>query len=501
MSKLIRTTSVFPYPNIINNSAAIPLGITDSLIPILWNPQPDKTKTLLILGNNHSGKTNMLRVIARWCLQNYLYYGVDITGDVDQIFGTTKHHRDYLLSDPALSLGSTVGNQIHALTKNLENTIDLISQDKQFARQTPKGYPESFIGAGHTQERVIIIDRVDLLFTPDVPISIQGRILTAITTLAKLSVKHGVRLILTANTSPLQLTLKEKYPFPHDTLQLVHNPKTKTFQGEITGHEGVFTLYLDQYTFTPQQARHDTSIPRQMPNWDRLTIGVAKNGENNIEWKTKTFPHAFIAGRSGLGKTTLLKNIAQQGLHKGWNICVADIKKVDWQDFAKKPHMSVANTLDDIANMIQKIENIMDDRYKTMKEQKINYFTNITSPTPPILLVIDEVYPIVAVDPLDTDEGRRLNKLREECVQNLSSIARLGRAAGIHLAFASQRPDGMPMTMMANIDCRIALGPMEERYSKIMFNDTRAVNISSTIPWQGIMLQGNVYEEFVRNLT
>ena len=87
-----------------------------------------------------------------------------------------------------------------------------------------------------------------------------------------------------------------------------------------------------------------------------------------------------------------------------------------------------------------------------------------------ILIYVDECAMLV-----DYGTSKDAKKLASEVVDKLSGIARIGRAFGIHLLIATQRPDAnaVPGSIKSNLDLRIC-GKADATLSTIVLGDGRA---------------------------
>lgn len=76
----------------------------------------------------------------------------------------------------------------------------------------------------------------------------------------------------------------------------------------------------------------------------------------------------------------------------------------------------------------------------------------------------------------NSDEAKAEQALKAEAASRIASIARLGRAAGIHLMIATQRPDAKLISgeLKANLGARFACGNMPATASSMVLDNTDA---------------------------
>jgi DNA segregation ATPase FtsK/SpoIIIE, S-DNA-T family len=173
-------------------------------------------------------------------------------------------------------------------------------------------------------------------------------------------------------------------------------------------------------------------------------------------------PHLLIAGATGSGKSTLLHTlIANLLLHPTVNLYLCDPKNIEFADY-ENSNISRINISFDLKSCIHQLSHLyneMEDRYKRMKEEKINAFH-----FPRIVFIIDEFSDLILQD--ETGNFREL----------LCKLAQKSRAAGIHLILGTQRPsvsllDG---AIKANFPARIACRTSSHIDSRVILDQVGA---------------------------
>ncbi len=209
-----------------------------------------------------------------------------------------------------------------------------------------------------------------------------------------------------------------------------------------------------------------------------LVFGVGKTVENqNFVADLASAPHMLVAGQTGSGKSVCINTILVSFLYRyapdELKLILIDPKQVELASYCNLPHMLIPQTLDSIPQAINALKWLceeMDRRYKFMKMvgcNRIDYYNkNLRKPDEPklpyIVLVMDEM----------ADFMLRAKNQIEESIQRLASV---GRAAGIHLILATQRPSAEVITgliktniptsiafaVRSGIDSQVILGPGE----------------------------------------
>lgn len=159
--------------------------------------------------------------------------------------------------------------------------------------------------------------------------------------------------------------------------------------------------------------------------------------------------HLLIAGSSGGGKSVLLNCLIEGLLRKtkGIQINIIDPKKVEFGKFAHRAN--VVTEIEPIIELLGEIVAEMNNRYLAMKAINVANIAQYNKHNSNAALT-----PIVTI----IDEFAELTSMKKEATDIIDKIARLGRAAGVHLICATQRPTVSVITgnIKANMS-RIAL--------------------------------------------
>ena len=197
--------------------------------------------------------------------------------------------------------------------------------------------------------------------------------------------------------------------------------------------------------------------PKMISSEDFLLGYTTQN--TPVSWYTKA-GHMLIGGNSGSWKTVLQQTILNQALHsQAWNVYLFDPKgmaSVDYEDLI--PSTQIGKDLEGVLNILNHLKKIAENPEK----QNDN-----------ILLVIDELFPILST----ANEVNSLQtKQKEEIADLLQFLLQNGRAAGICITAATQKPEMPEITkeMSAYFDVRIALAEMSEEKSLRLIDTTEA---------------------------
>lgn len=183
-----------------------------------------------------------------------------------------------------------------------------------------------------------------------------------------------------------------------------------------------------------------------------------------------------------------------------WVILGIDLKRVELTRF-RKFGVKVATELETAVEFLRFAQAVMMKRYERMEELQVNDFEDLPENLQALMIMIDEAGELLSPTGAKTDEAKEADELKGEAIMLIGSIARLGRAAGVHLVIATQRPDAslIPGEVRDNLAVRIGCGPLKPGGSIMMFDSNIGQRIHAN-PKGGMYVQihgrGNMGQGF-----
>ena len=187
----------------------------------------------------------------------------------------------------------------------------------------------------------------------------------------------------------------------------------------------------------------------------------------NVWWEYDTLPHMLIAGGTGGGKTYFILTIIQALLQTDAVLHILDPKNADLADLSSVMP-EVYYRKEDIAACVSRFCDGMMQRSESMKSMQ-GYKTGENYAylgLEPHFLIFDEY--VAFMEMLNTRE-------REDVLNKLKQIVKLGRQAGYFLILACQRPDAKYLGdgIRDQFNFRVALGRMSELGYSMMFGEVK----------------------------
>ena len=207
----------------------------------------------------------------------------------------------------------------------------------------------------------------------------------------------------------------------------------------------------------------------------KSSFAVGKDiGGSCIVGNIAKLPHMLIAGTSGSGKSVCMNSIIISLLYKASpddvKLIMVDPKMVELGIYNGIPHLLIPVVTDPkkAAGSLQWAVTEMMRRYKAMSDAGVRDLESYNSiveaeqegtKLPQVVVIIDELADLMLVAAKEVEES-------------ICRIAQMGRAAGIHLIIATQRPSADVITglMKANIPSRIAFAVASAMESRIILD-------------------------------
>jgi S-DNA-T family DNA segregation ATPase FtsK/SpoIIIE len=201
-----------------------------------------------------------------------------------------------------------------------------------------------------------------------------------------------------------------------------------------------------------------------------LPIALGEDtGGNPVITDLGSLPHMLIAGATGSGKSVCINSIIASLLFTKppdqLRMLMIDPKRVELTPFNGIPHLiaPVIVDVDEVNPALQALMREMFRRYKQMEEvgtrNIAGYNAKAQERMPYLVLIVDELADLMMAGGFEIE-------------QNLVRLAQLGRATGIHLVLATQRPSVNVVTglLKANIPARVAFAVASQVDSRVILD-------------------------------
>lgn len=207
----------------------------------------------------------------------------------------------------------------------------------------------------------------------------------------------------------------------------------------------------------------------------KISFAVGKDISGNcIVGDIAKLPHMLIAGTTGSGKSVCMNTLIVSLLYKAKpdevRLIMVDPKMVELGVYNGIPHLLIPVVTDPkkAAGALQWTVTEMMRRYRLMSDEGVRDLESYNKaihndpeqkPMEQIVVVIDELADLMLVAAKEVEES-------------ICRIAQMGRASGIHLVIATQRPSADVITglMKANIPSRIAFAVSSAMESRIILD-------------------------------
>ncbi len=210
----------------------------------------------------------------------------------------------------------------------------------------------------------------------------------------------------------------------------------------------------------------------------KLSFAVGKDiGGNAIVGNISKLPHLLIAGTTGSGKSVCINSLILSLLYKSTpdevRMIMIDPKMVELGIYNGMPHLYVPVVTDPkkAAGALQWSVVEMLKRYRLFSEVGVRDLAGYNSyqrkhgleTLPQVVIIIDELADLMLVASKEVEES-------------ICRVAQMGRASGMHLVIATQRPSADVITglMKANIPSRIAFAVSSSLESRIIMDQAGA---------------------------
>ena len=187
-----------------------------------------------------------------------------------------------------------------------------------------------------------------------------------------------------------------------------------------------------------------------------IVLGKGSGGQLEVADLGK-MPHLLVAGATGSGKSiglrSILVSLLMYATPRELRLLLIDPKRVELVAFNSVPHLigPVIVDVDKVVDAMRWAIQEMEERYKKFAAvgarnlDAYNKSKHVVEPLPYLLIMIDELADLMMAAPYDVEHS-------------ITRLAQLGRATGIHLVVATQRPsvDVVTGLIKANFPTRLS---------------------------------------------
>ena len=220
----------------------------------------------------------------------------------------------------------------------------------------------------------------------------------------------------------------------------------------------------ETFVFRPSHTNTSMSLP----------IYIGQNAAKTPVYKDLTKAiHLLVAGSTGSGKSVFINALIASLLHSKVSLkfTLIDPKRVElacYRDLGKEWFFNSDGPITDTLKAFQSLNNLcveMDRRYLCLQEMKVRNIVQANekgSNMPYLVCIIDEFADLILTN--------------KEIEIPIIRLAQLGRACGIHLVLATQRPSSNVITglIKANFPSRVAFRTASNIDSRIILDRSGA---------------------------
>ena len=206
----------------------------------------------------------------------------------------------------------------------------------------------------------------------------------------------------------------------------------------------------------------------------KLPIALGKgSGGDAVVIDLASMPHLLVAGATGSGKSVCINThvscLLMEKTPEEVRLLLVDPKRVELTPYNGIPHLltPVVVETDEVVGLLKGMIAEMLNRYRVMEELGVRnieaYNAKMQDPMPYLVIAVDELADLMMSASFDVE-------------QSLCRLAQLGRATGIHLIVATQRPsvDVVPGLIKANFPSRISFGVTSQIDSRTILDTVGA---------------------------
>lgn len=222
----------------------------------------------------------------------------------------------------------------------------------------------------------------------------------------------------------------------------------------------------------PKMIRYSDIQTNQLTK-DHFVIGMSKTGV--LAQDISELPHMLIAGMTGSGKSVFFKQVLMSLLSSTSNLkmYLIDLKGgLEMTDFQGSERVEIISNVKDAVDVLEKVKEEMEARFDYLKSINKKTIVPERDNKTRIVLGIDECSVLYMKKNKGTSDYQ--NKIRAREITD--DIAKLSRAAGIHLILATQKvtKETIDTSIQDNIAAKVCFKMSGNNASVLVLGNKRA---------------------------
>lgn len=234
--------------------------------------------------------------------------------------------------------------------------------------------------------------------------------------------------------------------------------------------------------------------------WGAVVLGLSVSGWRAVSWQELI--HVLVAGLTGSGKSVFLRGVILQfmAIHTRAVVVMLDFKGgAEGAAFSSMGNFVLCDDFQTAAVALGEVFREYARRVALLRSLNLENVYQVRGPegerVNPVLVVVDEAAEVfLALDKrgeAETIEAQRVT------LEILGKLARLSRAAGIHLVIATQRPDAktIPPEIRSMMKSRIMFRAVQKEDSIMVLGRDHAVDLPDVAGRFLVALESGEFEQ------